>query len=119
MQRGWLVICLKEKFHTHVVQLKRDEWMIIHTQTINDLLNPKQSHNNQKATTFARVEIVKFTNDNFMNFSCKFTQRWMIPCLHMCCVIATKENYTPDLFSHQIFETLQLPLQKDKKLQKY
>jgi hypothetical protein len=34
---------------------------------------------------YARVRIVNVTDDNFMICSCKFYQRWLMPCSHMCC----------------------------------
>ena len=52
----------------------------------------------EKHTIFQRVRSVTIDNNNFMNCSCGRHMRWLMPCVHMCCVLDDMKYYTPDLF---------------------
>ena len=88
----------RKNYYT-VKQTDDKTWLVIYSQ---HLIHAKDSTSietqPEDKPTFVRVREVSITPDNFMTCSCKYTQRWLMPCTHMCCIINDRELYTPDLF---------------------
>ena len=76
-----------------------NKWLVVDSNLFND--NYHQEVNPDSfidPIKFMRVREVTITDDSFMNCTCSYHLRYLMPCVHMCCVIEDKNNYVPELF---------------------
>ena len=52
----------------------------------------------QSFTKFQRIREVTIDEENVMSCSCNYHKRWLMPCVHICCVLEKTEYYTSELF---------------------
>ena len=74
------------------------EWLVIHKKSLNNCT--ENTWNSDKVDThikFTRVRKVYIDKEGFMNCSCHFPSRWLLPCCHICNVIDEVTYLTPDL----------------------
>ena len=71
-------------------------WVVCASSVIDDILNNRSDK--QLPPTFSRVRIVSLDNNGYMNCSCGYPQRFLMPCTHICKIITDKDYYTADLF---------------------
>ena len=77
-----------------VYQTSEKEWCIIN-KTCTSVNETKE--NNNKPTKFSRVRTVTL-QDGYMTCTCGFVQRWLMPCVHIYCILDKLEYVTPSLF---------------------
>ena len=75
-----------------VRQTKHNVWMVMHKSNMNNKNSTSKDHPKYK-----RVRKVEVRN-NYMTCTCQLTQRWLMPCVHMFCVLKKKEYVTPSMF---------------------
>ena len=75
-----------------------NSWLVSINQILNKNLYQDLCHNPSLNGRFNRERKVTITNEFFLTCSCHYTQRWLMPCKHICFVIESPHLYTEDLF---------------------
>ena len=74
------------------------QWMVVHKESLNICIEKQwNSKDINKKIRFTRVRKVTIDKDGFMNCSCHFPSRWLLPCSHICHIIDKVEYLTPEL----------------------
>ena len=78
------------------LNISQFKWLVIYKDILDEIKNNviKEYY----PPSFMRVRTVHIDTDNFMHCSCQYYKRWLMPCVHMCCVIDDKYSFTPNLF---------------------
>jgi hypothetical protein len=80
------------------IRCNKKEWFVVHRDSLNESIENKWSSKDVNTyIRFTRVRKVTIDNEGFMNCSCKFHSRWLLPCTHICCVLDNIDYLTPDL----------------------
>ena len=86
-------------------KINNNTWLVCHKYFFPQLSscskdNKKSIKTNpyEPITKFQRIRKVSIIEDNFMTCTCGYTQRWLMPCVHICSVIDDKKYLTAELF---------------------
>ena len=79
-------------------RIDKNQWLVTSKVICSTTYDSLIQNNSEKATKFIHVREVTMNSNMFMNCSCHYPLRWLMPCVHICCVIDEKHYYTPDLF---------------------
>ena len=73
-------------------------WLVCSSQIFEASYQSLFDKNNDSHTQFFRLRKVTVDGNNFMNCSCMYHVRWMMPCVHMCTVIEDLKYYEISMF---------------------
>ena len=73
-------------------------WLVISSHIFEENYTNEQVNIVHKPMSFLRCRTVNIDENNYMTCSCMYEKRWLMPCVHMCCVLEKQEYFTPDLF---------------------
>ena len=80
------------------IRLSKQTWHVVHSSLFKNDYPCSFSKRTNATTKFVRVREVTVNNDNFMNCTCGYVHRWLMPCVHICSVLEHHDYYTPSLF---------------------
>ena len=94
------------RFEYITKKIKEHVWLVCYHDFLEDnkLIESNSSNflsiknQNIDITKFHRVREVSISRDKHISCSCGYTQRWYMPCVHICAVIKDMEYLTADLF---------------------
>ena len=94
-------------------------WIVVHSSLFQEDYNLCYVKRHKSPTKFIRVRKVTIDqNNSFINCSCGYPKRWLMPCVHICCVINNKYHYTAELFHLRWWKFYQYLYQGDIKTNK-
>ena len=91
------------------------KWLVCSNHLFADNYSEQLKNNANSPTKFMRIREVTIDNNLFMNCSCGYHNRWMMPCRHMACVLDDPKYYVAELFHIRWWKHYHFLMKSNKK----